>query len=56
MLTKQDLSEIGSLIDRKFKSELGPINSKISTIQKDIVKIRADQKEIIRFFDKEFLN
>ncbi len=48
MLNKQDLSAIESLMDNKFKQELKPI-------KEDIQKIRADQKTIITFFDKEYL-
>jgi len=48
MLTKIDLKSISNLLDEKFKKELAPI-------KEDIVKIRKDQKIIVKFFDNEYL-
>ncbi|MFH1841114.1 MAG: hypothetical protein ABH807_03105 [Candidatus Shapirobacteria bacterium] len=67
MLTGQDLKKIDGLftkrIGEEFKRELDPIKKDIAGIKhelepmkKDIVKIRKDQKTIVNFFDREYLD
>lgn len=45
MLTKDDIKIFNDLFDRKLKP-----------IKDDIMQIRKDQKLIIRFFDREYLD
>jgi hypothetical protein len=59
MLTKQDLSAIGNLIDTKLKVGLSPIQKDIKIIKKDVnglkkyvAKLREDLTTTINFFDK----
>ena len=49
MLTKNDLASIGKLLDERLDKKLEPI-------KEDIIQIRKDQKIIVRFFDKEYLD
>lgn len=53
MLTKTDLVEIGKLLDDRLEKKL---NSKLSPLKDDIAEIRKDQKLIVSFFDKEYLD
>jgi len=52
MLTKNDLSQFGEVVDKKienrFKVELKPI-------KEDIAHIRKDVKTVINYFDREYL-
>lgn len=45
MLTKTDIKILDGMFDRKLKP-----------IKDDIVQIRKDQKLIVRFFDREYLD
>lgn len=61
MLTKNDVKIIGNLFDEKFDKKLdekfeNAFKKHISSIKEDITQIRKDQKLIIRFFDREYLN
>lgn len=49
MLTKQDLSAIGGLIDTKLEENLSPVKKDIRKIQKtlDIAIDRFDQNDVI---------
>lgn len=49
MLTKDDFKKFENLLDRKLDQKLQPIKD-------DIVQIRKDQKLIVRFFDREYLD
>ncbi len=48
MLTKQDLIDISNIVKTEIKQELRPVRS-------DLKKIKQDQKFIINFFDKAYL-
>ena len=71
MLTKDDLSLIAKLLDsrlevkleskfnsklKSIKGDISNIKSNITNIKSDITNIRRDQKTIVTFFDKEYLN
>lgn len=49
MLTKNDLNQIGNVIDGKLKKSFGPI-------KKDVVQTRKDVKVLIAYFDREYLD
>lgn len=49
MLTKNDLNQIGNVIDGKLKKTLGPI-------KKDVAQTRKDVKVLIAYFDREYLD
>ena len=59
MLTKQDLQQIGVVVNYETKSiiqtELKPIKEYIRILKRDVTQIRASQNEIIRFFEREYL-
>jgi len=66
MLTKQDLKNIGDLIDTKleekldsileskFESKLSPIQKNLSGIKKDITEIKRDIKKINKNMERDF--
>jgi transcriptional regulatory protein LevR len=61
MLTKNDVKTIGDLFDEKFDKKFdGKFESAFkkhtTSIKEDIEQIRKDQKLIIKFFDREYLN
>jgi len=57
MLTKGDVKIIGDLFDEKFDKKFEESFLKhTKSIKEDIVQIRKDQKLIIRFFDREYLD
>jgi len=55
MLTDQDLKKIGSLLE-PMKKDISGIKQELVPIKKDIVRIRKDQKTIVNFFDREYLD
>ena len=56
MLTDSDLKKIGNLIDEKLESKLEEkLETKLKPIKEDVESIRNDQKTLINFFDKEYL-
>ncbi len=65
MLTKSDVKIIGDLFDEKFDKKFdekfdkkfeSAFKKHTAPIKEDISQIRKDQKAIIRFFDREYLN
>lgn len=57
MLTKKDVAIIDDLLDRKLEQKLEQkLDQKLKPVQEDIVKIRKDQKQIVNFFDREYLD
>lgn len=59
-LTKQDLSAITGIIQvetgKVVKSELAPVNVRLTSIDKRLTKVEKDLTKTINFFDKEHLN
>ena len=66
MLTKNDLTRIGEVVDKKIENRLGvelkPIKEDIGLLKKelrpikeDISHIRKDMKTVINYFDREYL-
>lgn len=53
MLDKNDLSQIKKIIQEETTTV---IDKKLKPIKQDIAQIRNDQKTIISFFDKEYLD
>lgn len=53
MLTKTDLSQIKKIVQEETTVVIG---KKLKPIKQDIAQIRNDQKTIISFFDKEYLD
>ena len=57
MLTKEDLSAIEKVLDRKLEEKLETkLEEKLKPIKFSIKKIQNDQKAIISLFDKEYLD
>ena len=59
MLDKEDLRKIDSLLDKKFfsfKNEMGDIfDLKLKPIKSDVAEIRREVKQVVYFFDHEYL-
>ncbi len=62
MLTKQDLSQIASLL-KPIKTDVSSLKTDVSSlktgqtrIEKNIRKIQKDQKTIVNYFDHEYLS
>lgn len=57
MLTKSDVKIISDLFDKKFDEKFEKSFTKhTKSVKEDIMQIRKDQKLIVRFFDKEYLD
>lgn len=60
MVVRQEIKEEVSLqlkpIKEEFSLQLDPVKMDISTIKRDVVQIRKDQKSIVNFFDHEYLD
>lgn len=55
MLTKQDLNEIGNLMENKLKpvrKDISGLKQDVSGLKKDVKKLRSDLNTTINFFDK----
>lgn len=59
MLTKDDLSQIKIIVQdetRKIiKEEIDPLKKDVKTLRSDVSVIRKDIKQIVTFFDHEYL-
>ena len=55
MLTKNDLHQIDSLLDKKLDEKLKTIHGDIKTIKKDVGKIKKDLDGHINLTDKWIL-
>jgi hypothetical protein len=55
MLTKNDLQQIGSLIDNKLDKKLEPLKKDLATMKKDTSQTRKDVKVLIAYFDREYI-
>ncbi len=65
MLTKSDVKTIGDLFDKKFDEKFDKkfkdgfdlaFEKHTKSIKEDVSQIRHDQKLIIKFFDREYLD
>ncbi len=62
MLTKQDLSQIASLLKpiqtdvSSLKTDVSSLENGQTRIEKDVRKIQKDQKTIVNYFDHEYLS
>ncbi len=63
MLTKEDLSQIGNVVDSKlnkrlepFEKRFGSIDKKLNSLDKDVTYIRKSINVDISGFDKEYLD
>jgi len=59
MLTKDDLKQIRGIVQdetRKIiKEEVDPLKKDVKTLKSDVSAIRKDIKQIVSFFDTEYL-
>lgn len=53
MLTKRDLVSISEVVGKKIEKEF---EVRLKPIKDDISQIRKDQKIIVHFFDREYLD
>lgn len=58
MLTKNDLQQIGIVIDEKLKPvkrDITILTKDVSTLKKDVAQTRTDVKVLISYFDREYV-
>lgn len=55
MLTKDDLKEIRGVVREEIKAEIDPLKKDVKTLKSDVSAIRKDIKQIVTFFDHEYL-
>lgn len=53
MLTKTDINTIDALFSKRIDSAF---SKRLKPVQEDIARIRKDQKTIVNFFDREYLD
>jgi len=53
MLTKQDLTNLTKIVQVETRKI---VQEELKPIKKDIIPIRKDQKLIVNFFDREYLD
>ena len=55
MLTKTDLVSIEKIVSTTVERKIKPLEKKITSIEKDVVYIRKSVGQIVKTFDKDYL-
>jgi peptidoglycan hydrolase CwlO-like protein len=63
MLTKDDLKQIGSIVDTKIDKQLDPVKKDIADLKKDMKTVKRDMgetrndiKTLRAYFDRDYVN
>lgn len=57
MLTKDDLLQIGKVVENKIAEQVGPIvEKKLKPVKKQLKKLQRDQKIMLEQLDREQMN
>ncbi|HRN96176.1 MAG TPA: hypothetical protein PLD54_01885 [Candidatus Levybacteria bacterium] len=52
MLTKEDLSAIGQIVDEKIEKQVSPINKNVKSIKSDLNKVQKDVRVMLAVLDR----
>jgi hypothetical protein len=56
MLTKDDLNQIGNILNNALNTKLEPVKKDITILKKDVSQTRKDVKVLIAYFDREYVD